>query len=51
MLLNDITADWFAPYDVTPDGQRFLLNIPDRPEPLMFLQGLEALVAASRAAR
>ena len=49
--LNDIGADWFSPYDVTSDGQRFLLNIPDRPEPLMFLQGLDALVAASRGGR
>jgi Tol biopolymer transport system component len=43
--LNDITADWFSPFDVTADGERFLLNIPDRPEPLLFLQGLEALIA------
>ena len=49
--LNDITADWFSPYDVTSNGQRFLLNVPDRPEPLMFLQGLDALVAGSRAVR
>ena len=43
--LNDITAQWFSPYDVSSDGQRFLLNIPDRPEPLMFLQGLDAVMA------
>jgi eukaryotic-like serine/threonine-protein kinase len=42
--LNDITSDWFPPYDVSTDGQRFLLNIPDRPEPLFFLQGLNALM-------
>lgn len=42
--LNDIASDWFAPYDVTPDGQRFLLNVPDRPEPLMLLDGLNAIV-------
>ena len=51
ILLNDITADWFSPYDVTADGQRFLLNIPDRPEPLTFLQGLDALVAGARGGR
>ena len=33
-----------APYAVTPDGQRFLLNVPDRPTPLFFLQGLSAMV-------
>jgi Tol biopolymer transport system component len=43
--LNDFTSDWFPPYDVTSDGQRFLLNVPDRPEPLLFLQGLDALMA------
>ena len=43
--LNDITSEWFPPYDVTSDGQRFLLNVPDRPEPLLFLQGLDALMA------
>jgi serine/threonine protein kinase len=42
--LNDIGAEWFSPYDVSADGQRFLLNIPERPEPLFFLQGLKAFV-------
>lgn len=42
--LNDVMSDWFPPYDVAPDGQRFLLNVPDRPEPLMFLDGLDAIV-------
>jgi serine/threonine protein kinase len=32
------------PYDAAPDGQRFLLNVPDRPPSLFFLQGLDALV-------
>jgi len=32
-------------YDVTPDGQRLLLNIPDRPTPLFFLQGLDRVIA------
>ena len=42
--LNDITRSFVSPYDVAPDGQRFLLNRPDRPDPLFFLQGLAALV-------
>jgi len=42
--LNDITRSGYTPYGVTPDGQRFLLNVPDRPTPLFFLQGLEGLV-------
>ena len=42
--LNDITRASYSPYGVTPDGQRFLLNVPDRPTPLFFLQGLEGLV-------
>jgi hypothetical protein len=43
--LNDITRSGYAPYGVKPDGQRFLLNVPDRPTPLFFLQGLDALVS------
>jgi hypothetical protein len=43
--LNHITMDWFSPYDVAPDGQRFLLNVPERPEPLLFLHGLDAMLA------
>ena len=42
--LNDITRRSWAPYAVTADGQRFLLNVPDRPTPLFFLQGLGAMV-------
>jgi hypothetical protein len=45
ILLNDISTDWFAPFDVTDDGQRFLLNIPEQPEPLFFLQGLGAVMS------
>jgi hypothetical protein len=29
---------------VSPDGQRFLLNVPDRPTPLFFLQGLDGVI-------
>jgi len=42
--LNDITRRGFPPYGVSPDGQRFLLNVPDRPTPLFFLQGLKGLL-------
>jgi Tol biopolymer transport system component len=42
--LNDITRRTWSPYAVASDGQRFLLNVPDRPTPLFFLQGLERLV-------
>ena len=42
--LNDVTRTSYSPYGVTPDGQRFLLNVPDRPTPLFLLQGLEGLV-------
>ena len=42
--LNDITRASMSPYDAAPDGKRFLLNVPDRPTPLMFLQGLETIV-------
>jgi len=46
--LNDIGAEWFSPYDVDADGHRFLLSIPERPEPLLFLQGFEAFVQQKR---
>ena len=46
--LNDIGDDWFSPYDVSADGQKFLLNIPERPEPLLFLQGFEAFVGKGK---
>ncbi|HEY7474532.1 MAG TPA: hypothetical protein VH679_05935, partial [Vicinamibacterales bacterium] len=42
--LNDITRTSYAPYGVSPDGQRFLLNVPDRPTPLFYMQGLRGLV-------
>ena len=42
--LNDITRVSWSPYDVAPDGDRFLLNVPDRPTPLFFLQGLDGVL-------
>ena len=32
------------PYDAAPDGQRFLLMVPDRLPSLLFLQGLDAVM-------
>jgi eukaryotic-like serine/threonine-protein kinase len=34
----------FNPYDVAPDGQRFLVNLPETPQPLLFIQGIEELL-------
>jgi WD40 repeat protein len=42
--LNDITRTSWPPYGISPDGQRFLLNVPDRPTPLFYLQGLRGLI-------
>ncbi len=39
--LNAFTHIGFAPYDVAPDGQRFLLNLPETPTPLLYIRGLE----------
>jgi dipeptidyl aminopeptidase/acylaminoacyl peptidase len=48
--LNDIAnaINDSAPFAVAPDGQRFLLNVPDRPDSLFFLQGIDALMAKPR---
>jgi Tol biopolymer transport system component len=43
--LNDATREFFSPYDVAPGGKRFLMNLPDRPGALFFLQGLDAIMA------
>ena len=42
--LNDITRAAYPPYGISPDGQRFLLNVPDRLTPLFYLQGLRGMV-------
>jgi hypothetical protein len=34
-----------APYDVSPDGQRFVVNVLEAPEPLTVIQGWQALLA------
>ena len=46
--LNDVAAEAYSPYAAAGDGQRFLLNVPDRPAPLFFVQGLDALVSRAR---
>jgi hypothetical protein len=33
---------------VAPDDQRFLMNLPDRPAPLLFLQGLDAILGKAK---
>jgi serine/threonine protein kinase len=38
MVTNDITRDLYPPYAVTRDGQRFLINAPEKPEPLTLIQ-------------
>ena len=42
--LSGSVRGFFAPYGVTPDGQRFLLIVLDRPDPLLLLQGLGSVV-------
>jgi Tol biopolymer transport system component len=48
--LNDIAnaINDSAPFAVAPDGQRFLLNVPDRPDSLFFLQGVDALIGRTK---
>ena len=41
--INDISSIATSPYDVHPDGDKFLVNIPEAPEPLLFIQGLKKL--------
>jgi serine/threonine protein kinase len=43
--LNVFTHVPFAPYDVAPDGQRFLLNLPETPTPLFYIRGVEQWLA------
>ncbi len=45
IALNDITRHLYAPYDVAPDGQRFLLNIPETPAPLLYMRGIDRIIA------
>jgi Tol biopolymer transport system component len=38
MVTNDISAEAFPSYAVTPDGQRVLVNVPAAPEPVSLIQ-------------
>jgi len=44
VLLNSVGGRLFAPYDVSPDGQRFLLNVAEAPQPLMFISSIGYLI-------
>jgi hypothetical protein len=48
MVMNDITRDYLAPFDVAPDGQRFLVNAPDPPQPLTLIQHVSAFLKGAR---
>ena len=38
MVTNDLGREAFNSFGVTPDGQRFLLNVPTAPEPVTLIQ-------------
>jgi Tol biopolymer transport system component len=42
--LNDITRNAYPPYAVSPDGQRFLLNVPEAPSALLYIRGIRQLI-------
>jgi Tol biopolymer transport system component len=44
VTMNDLSSRFASPYDVSPDGNKFLVNMPEPPEPLLFIQGLEELL-------
>jgi len=48
LVVNDVIRGAYAPYDVTADGQRFLVNVPEPSEPLTLIQGLTRLVEPRR---
>jgi hypothetical protein len=43
--LNDITRVFASPYDVAPEGQRFLLNVPETPTPLFCIRDFQQWLA------
>jgi hypothetical protein len=47
-VMNDITRDYLAPFDVAPDGQRFLVNVPEPPLPLTLIQHVSAFLKGAR---
>lgn len=48
MVVNDVIRDSYAPYDVAADGQRFLINVAEPPEPLTLIQGIGSRLAQQR---
>ena len=42
--LNDLTLNFVSPFDSSPDGQRFLLNVPDTPSSLLYIRGFQRLL-------
>jgi Tol biopolymer transport system component len=50
IVLNDITRGEWAPYDVTDDGQRFLVSVPESPAPLTLIQHIGAAFTAANPA-
>ena len=37
-VTNDVMREWYSPYGVMPDAQRFLTNVPEPPEALTLFQ-------------
>jgi len=48
LVMNDIIRETFSPFDVSPDGQRFLVNAPEPSEPLTMIQGFQKLLPPGR---
>jgi Tol biopolymer transport system component len=48
MVMNDITRDYLAPFDVAPNGQRFLVNVPEPPLPLTLIEHVSAFLKGAR---
>ena len=45
LVMNDIIRETYSPFDVSPDGRRFLVNVPEPSEPLTLIQRFQSLVA------
>jgi len=44
--LNDLARLVYSPFEVSPDGQRFLLNVPESPPAqLFYVRGVEKWLA------
>ena len=44
VAMNDLASEQHSPFDVTPNGQRFLVNLPEAPEPILLIQRFEKLL-------